>query len=79
MGLRYALFWACAALIVAAELLILRAAFVAPPEHAAGIAADAPARTVPRPSRAGEIVWAILPLFALAAALWGAWRSLVPR
>lgn len=32
--------------------------------------------SVPAPRRAAEIFWAIIPVFGLIAAFWGAWRAL---
>jgi hypothetical protein len=69
MDIRHALFWACAAIIVVAELLILRAAFF-PTVDAA------PSANVPQSPRAMEIVWGVLPAFALAGLLWTVWRAL---
>ena len=68
MDIYHALFWACATLCAIAELLILRAALrPAPP---------APS-TVPQSPRGVEILWGILPAFALIAILWAAWRALI--
>jgi hypothetical protein len=69
MDIRHALFWGSAAVIVVAELLILRAAFFP--------TADAtPSAQVPRSPRAMEILWGILPAIALAGLLWTVWRLL---
>jgi hypothetical protein len=58
----------CVACIVAAQLFILRSAL-----GAAIIAnADAP---MPRPRRAAEVAWAVLPAIALALVLWMTWKE----
>jgi hypothetical protein len=69
MDLHRALFWACAVVTVVAELLILRAAFFPP----SGVT---PAANLPRSPRAVEILWGVLPAFALAAVFAVAWRAL---
>ncbi|MBU6366798.1 MAG: hypothetical protein KJT01_11365 [Gemmatimonadetes bacterium] len=63
------LFWASVAACVVAQGFIIRAAFraVRPPTEAA---------PVPAPHRGAELVWAVLPAFALAALWLGAWRAL---
>jgi hypothetical protein len=69
MDIYHVLFWACAALCAAAELLILRATFFPP--------ADAtPSANIPHSPRAIEILWGVLPLFALVALFWFAWKVL---
>jgi len=68
MDIRHALFWASAAVIVLAELLILRAAFFPTTDPAASSA-------VPRSPRAVEMLWGVLPAIALGALLWTAWRA----
>jgi len=64
-----ALFWASVVACLVAQGFIIRAAFRAarPPVDGA---------PVPAPHRGAELLWALLPAFALAA-LWGAaWRAL---
>lgn len=63
------LFWASVVACVVAQGFIIRAAFRAarPPAEAA---------PVPAPHRGAELVWAVLPAFALAALWLGAWRAL---
>jgi len=70
MDIRHALFWACAAVIVVAELFILRAAFFP-------VADVQPSANVPKSPRAIETLWGTLPAFALGALLWAVWRALV--
>ena len=58
----------CVACIAVAQLFILRSAL-----GAAIIAnADAP---LPRPRRAAEVAWAVLPAIALALVLWMTWKE----
>ncbi|MDQ2890642.1 MAG: hypothetical protein M3R65_08830 [Gemmatimonadota bacterium] len=64
-----ALFWACLAITVIAELLILRSAFFPPNDVV-------PASNMPRSPRLVEMVWGVLPAVALAAVFWAAWRVL---
>ncbi len=69
MDLHHALFWVCAAITGVAELLILRAAFFPTSEAP-------PNANLPSSPRAIEILWGILPAFALAAVFALAWRTL---
>jgi hypothetical protein len=58
----------CVACIAVAQLYILRSAL-----GAAIVAnADAP---LPRPRRAAEVAWAVLPALALALVLWMTWKE----
>ncbi len=68
MDIYHALFWGCATLCVIAELLIVRAVFRP--------ALDTSAADVPHSSRGTEIVWSVLPIFALGAIFWAAWKVL---
>lgn len=52
-----------------AQFFILRAVFRTLP---AAPASD----SVPSPIRWAEVFWVIIPVFALAGALWGTWRAL---
>ncbi|HVF39018.1 MAG TPA: hypothetical protein VM939_03890 [Gemmatimonadaceae bacterium] len=61
-------FWIAAALCVVAEAAILRATFRS---HRGEIAAE-----VPRASRGGEIMWAVIPALGLAAVLIATWRAI---
>ncbi len=69
MDLHHALFWVCALVTGVAELLILRAAFFP-------VLDAAPATNLPRSPRAIEVLWGVLPAFALAAVFAVAWRAL---
>jgi len=62
------LFWLCAALCAVAEALILRATFRQ---------ANMPAMrdAFPQSPRAVEILWGVLPAFALIAIFWAVWRT----
>jgi len=69
MELHHALFWACLAITVVAELLILRSAFFPPTDVV-------PAENMPRSPRIVEMIWGVLPAVVLAAIFWMAWRAL---
>lgn len=69
MDLHHALFWVCAAITAVAELLILRSAFFP-------VLDATPATNLPRSPRATEVLWGVLPAFALAAVFLVAWRAL---
>ncbi|MGI9089818.1 MAG: hypothetical protein ACR2GG_01805 [Gemmatimonadaceae bacterium] len=69
MDLHHVLFWVCAAITAVAELLILRAAFFP-------VAEVTPRTNLPRSPRAIEVLWGVLPAFALAAVFSVAWRTL---
>jgi hypothetical protein len=69
MDIYKALFWACGAVCAIAELLILRAAFW--PVTDAGASAN-----LPRSPRGIEMLWGVLPAFALIAVFWAAYRAL---
>jgi hypothetical protein len=69
MELHRALFWACLAVSVIAELLILRSAFFPQSDVV-------PADNMPRSPRVVEMIWGILPAIALAAIFWAAWRAM---
>ena len=58
----------CVTCIAVAQLFILRSALGAAPIANAG----AP---LPRPRRAAEVAWAVLPAIALALVLWMTWRE----
>jgi hypothetical protein len=62
-------FWIAVACCAIAQLLIVRGAWRTPP---AGEAADG----IPRPSRAAEIAWTILPGIVLAVIFALTWRAL---
>jgi hypothetical protein len=63
------LFWACLVIAVVAELLILRSAFFPPTDVV-------PAENMPSSPRIVEMIWGVLPAFALAAVFWMAWGAL---
>lgn len=63
------LFWVSVGACIIAQFYILRAVFRTLP---AAPASD----SVPAPIRWAEVFWVIIPVFALAGALWGAWRAL---
>jgi len=69
MDIHHALFWGCVAVCAVAELLILRDVF------APATDVEAPAH-LPRSPKAIEILWGVLPIFALVALFWDAWRAL---
>jgi hypothetical protein len=69
MELHRALFWACLAVTLVAELLILRSAFFPPADVV-------PADNMPRSPRVLEMIWGVLPAIALAAVFWTAWVAL---
>lgn len=69
MQLHHALFWACAVITGIAELLILKSAFFPPTDVT-------PASNVPHSPRAVEMLWGVLPAFALAGVFVIAWRAL---
>lgn len=54
-----------------AQVAIVRAALKAPPRGAGGA-------EVPRPRRASEIAWTILPALGLAIVLFATWRAIHP-
>lgn len=59
---------ACVASILVAQLFILRSAL--------GTAVVTRAEThLPRPHRAAEVAWAVLPAIALAFVLWMTWQE----
>jgi hypothetical protein len=62
------LFFACAAAIVVAQMLILRLAL----SSETAIHGDA---RLPRSRRAAELTWAFLPALGLALVLWMTWRE----
>lgn len=64
-----ALFWIAVGLCAVAQVFILRAVFRALP-------APPVSSSVPAPKRWPEILWAVLPVFGLAAAFYGAWLAL---
>ncbi|HEY0929665.1 MAG TPA: hypothetical protein VGE27_07075 [Gemmatimonas sp.] len=68
-GVSTAMFWLFVAACVIAQLFIVRAVFRA-------LQATPASSAVPAPRRAAEIFWAIIPVFGLIAAFWGAWRAL---
>ena len=68
------LFWVAVVCCAIAQLYILRAVFRTLPPRPTSV----DALNVPMPHRQQEIVWAILPAFLLAAAFYGAWRSMHP-
>jgi len=70
MDIYRALFWGCAAIVLVAELLILRATFFPPAD------AVAPSAHLSQSSRTAEVVWVLLPLFALVALFWVGGRAL---
>ena len=63
------LFWVAVAVSAIAQLFILRAVFRTLPSAPASSA-------VPAPRRWAEVFWAVIPVFGLVAAFWGAWRAL---
>lgn len=67
------LFWGCAGVVIAAELLIVHAAFTHP--NAAPSAAEGSG--IPQPARVTEVLWALVPIPVLGAVFWAAWRSLI--
>ncbi len=69
MDLHHALFWACALITGIAELLILKAAFFPVTEAT-------PRTNLPHSPRAIEVLWGVLPAFALAAVFAVSWRVL---
>lgn len=76
-----ALFWLSVVSCVVAEVAILRATLrlsrTSMPS-AVG-ASQSPAVSLPRPRRALEVLWAVLPAVALALVLWGTWRAIEAR
>jgi hypothetical protein len=70
MNIYHALFWGSGALCVIAQVMILRAVFR--PSWDASLTAD-----VPHSPHRMEILWGVLPAFALGALLWAAWKALV--
>ena len=58
----------CVSCIVVAQLFILRSALGAAPIANTEVA-------LPRPRRAAEVAWALLPAIALALVLWMTWRE----
>ncbi|BAH39621.1 MAG TPA: hypothetical protein DGD08_14290 [Gemmatimonas aurantiaca] len=68
-GVSAALFWLFVAACVIAQLFILRAVLRT-------LQTTPASSSVPAPRRAAEIFWAIIPVFGLIAAFWGAWRAL---
>jgi len=79
-----ALFWAAVLGCAVAQFFILRTAFrpLAPdtdPGSASGTEeATTRSRMIPSSRRPMEIVWAILPVFLLAAAFYLAWQTMHP-
>ena len=63
-----ALFIVCVAIILVAQMFILRSALGSP------VVAQGD-RRVPQPRRAAEIAWALLPAIGLALVLWLTWRE----
>jgi hypothetical protein len=70
MNIYHTLFWGSGALCVIAQFMILRAVFRPAGDDSVG--AD-----VPRSTRGMEILWVVLPVFALGALIWAAWKALV--
>ena len=69
------IFWLAVACCVVAQVAIVRAALKAPPPGARGAE---PGAEVPRPRRASEIAWTILPALGLAIVLFATWRAIHP-
>lgn len=69
MDLHHTLFWGCAVVTGVAELLILRAAFFP-------VMDGGPDARMPATNRGVEVLWGVLPAFALAAVFAYAWHAL---
>ena len=70
MNIYHALFWGSGALCAVAQLMILRAVF-------SPVRDDSPGADVPRSPHGVEILWGVLPVFALGALMWAAWKALI--
>jgi mannose/fructose/N-acetylgalactosamine-specific phosphotransferase system component IIC len=63
-----AIFIVCVAIILVAQMFILRSALASPVVSQVD-------RRVPQPRRGAEVAWALLPAIGLALVLWLTWRE----
>jgi hypothetical protein len=70
-----ALFWLSVVCCVVAEVAIVRATLRVSRLSAEPAATPSGTTTLPRPRRALELLWVILPALALAAVLGATWRT----